>query len=150
MYIDDDEPLSQALSTRRPRTPIDDESTASTRRPRTPIDDESTASTRRPRAPIADKSLSKTASTRRPRQYIEELPAEQARPRPSKSTQEQKKRYTFVYNLPTVQVSRERIDRRARHSQQILWDRWHMILRNRPLMISVSAILILIVPFRLP
>ena len=143
----DDEPLSETTPPRRPRVPIDDEPpnrAAPPRRPRVYIDDDEplsqALSPRRPRTPIDDES---TASTRRPRRYIEELPAEQATPRPSKSTQEQKKRYTFVYNLPTVQVSRERIDRRARHSQQILWDRWQIIRRNRPLMISISAILIL-------
>jgi D-alanyl-D-alanine carboxypeptidase len=76
--------------------------------------------------------------------YIEEVPEERARPRPSKSTQEQK-RYASVYNLPTVQVSRERIDRRARHSQQVLLDQWRIIRTNRPLVITISAILILII-----
>jgi D-alanyl-D-alanine carboxypeptidase len=121
----DDEPLNKSSSPRRSRAPIDDATLSratSPRRPRIAIDDE----------PLDNATLNRTAGPRRPKVYIEEPPEEQ-------------KRYTFVYNLPTVQESRERVNRRTRHSQQMLFDQWQMLLNNRPLSIIIVSILIIIV-----
>lgn len=139
-----DEETDPPRASRRPRRPIDDETlggSTSPRRPRRVIDDEplsKPATPRRPRVYIDDDDESSHDETlnrsapRRPKVYIEEPPEEQ-------------KRYAFVYNLPTVQASRERVNRRTRRSQQILFDQWQRMLDNRPLSICVVAILILIV-----
>ena len=139
----DDETASKATSPRRPKVYIDDETSSkatSSRRPRVYTDDETSSkatSSRRPRVvrddeSLGDTTLSRAPASRRPKVYIEDPP-------------EKQRRYSFVSNLPTVQASRERVNRRSRHSQQILLNQWQMLLNNRTLSIIVVTILIIVV-----
>ncbi|GER88739.1 hypothetical protein KDW_29010 [Dictyobacter vulcani] len=87
---------------------------------------------------------------RRPRVYVQEEVEEP--PTRVQSTQTRHKprprRPVVAPNIPTIQQSHQRIERRERHAQQMLFGKFKYIFQNRPVLITICGVFIvfLIIP----
>ncbi|GCF07777.1 D-alanyl-D-alanine carboxypeptidase family protein [Dictyobacter arantiisoli] len=137
---------------RRPvrREELEEEQRPPTRRPaRRPIEEQEVrASSRRP-IDEDDETLIINQSTRRkPRVYFEDEP--EAPVMPAKATRvpqaqaiKEHTRRPAAYEQSTIEEAHERVARRNRHTQQVIFDQAQRILHNRPLLAVICGILIL-------
>ncbi|GCE05829.1 serine hydrolase [Dictyobacter aurantiacus] len=143
MNLREEQARKDQTRVRRPRTYVHD--TPEGRRGAPP----EATQTRRPRT-YGDEPPTELTRTRRPkpRVYIEE-PPDAPDPTTTKSrlakAPTRSKQPPVAYNIPTVKQSYTRIERRERRAQRLIFDMFHTIRHNRPLVMILSGTLILLV-----
>ncbi|GCE19897.1 D-alanyl-D-alanine carboxypeptidase family protein [Dictyobacter kobayashii] len=139
--INTEQLMKRRLKRREEQAPQDQ---TTTRRPRTYVREQPEDQT------IRERPLDQTKTRRpKPRVYIEDIPDNrpeqvQKSVRPVKNPT-RPKQPPAAYNIPTVQQSYTRIGRRERHAQNLIFDIFHTIIHNRPVALTISGALILLI-----